>query len=317
MTKYTIKEIDKLPQEIEAKIHFSSREAWLNATDSVWPNSIIRLMVYQGETPLLYCPLQFIKKGPLKRAYTPLLTNYGGPFLLSQREHFHANSRQHKALLNELYLYLENNFNQIILFPYESDYRPALDLGWKESHRVVVESDLSKELPGEVLRIVRKAQKNGLSFGLEKSGEAFIDSYKHTFDRQKQNVPYAVEKMALLKSTLSELKLIENFVVSDSQGKELAFAGVINDPNSDVAELWWASSLPEAERLGAMHLLIEGLRENYKETHKWLDLGGVDYPTLAVFKEQFGHKFMTRCGLEKFQSAFVEGLMKLYTRINS
>ena len=97
----------------------------------------------------------------------------------------------------------------------------------------------------------------------------------------------------------------------------MAFAGVINNPNSDVVELWWACSLPEAERLGAMHLLIEGLRSHYKETHKRLDLGGVDYPSLAVFKEQFGHNFVSRCGLERYQNVFIETLMKAYTKFKT
>jgi hypothetical protein len=312
-------DICDLPELMPETGSVFAQDAWLQATAHAMPHALKLVRVFRGDSLRLILPLQIIKKGPFIKAFTPILSNYGGPYRMGEtRLHFNEDLRLQRQLNETLLKFLESQFHYSLIAPDAMDHRMALESGWKVLPRYTVECDLlkQKEYCTDARRMIKKAEKSNLSFGPEQDDSLFEEAYVRTFSSKGLGVPYDPNWVTALKTGLTKRGLLQNYTIRNAENKEIAFASVIPDEKNKNLILWYACSLPEADRTGAMYLLISGLIEEYTGSFNSFDIGGVDHGSLAGFKEHFADRLVVRHSAEYFRGSLIKAGMQAYTGIN-
>lgn len=289
--------------------------AWLEATRKALPFPLKVLKVYKGETFVAYLPLQFIERGGLSKAFTPILTFYGGPYFAAERrKYFNEDVKERYGILEGILEWLESHSHYCLLLPEEADVRPALERGWTCRPRYTVVnllgSESSLEFNRASLKSIRKAEGLGLVFG-ETAGEgAFEEAFARTFTRKGLSMKWKPRWAADLRRELTGTGLLEHLAVSTPEGKEIAFASVALDRYRKSAILWYSCSLAEADQTGAMHFMVRNLILRYRDRFETFDLCGADHRSLSEFKEKFANRLDARFSLEKYRGPMSRALLK-------
>lgn len=306
---------DHLPAE---ETVFAS-PAWLTATAKALP---FELKVLEGRREgklLCYLPLQIIRRGGLSKAFTPILTYYGGPYFLPPSDlRFHERVKLRYDLFAQALEWLNARFHYVLLTPDDADVRAGLDRNWISRPMTTVISRLTPEkapdLGGDTLRNVRKAEKAGLTLGPGKDEDGFGRAFARTFLRKGVAMAWKPEWALALRRELAAAGLMENLAVVSAEGREIAFASVALDRPRKRAVLWYSCSLEEADRTGAMHFLLHRLLQRYRAGYEVFDLCGADHRGLSEFKEKFGQELITRHGLEKYRGPVSRLLLGAFAR---
>ncbi|HKP94759.1 MAG TPA: hypothetical protein VJ385_03280 [Fibrobacteria bacterium] len=293
--------------------------AWLTATAKALP---FELKVLEGRKEgklACYLPLQIVRRGGLSKAFTPILTYYGGPYFpLAPGLRFHERAKLRYDLTAEALRWLDGRFHYLLLTPDDAEVRAGIDQGWDCRPRVTVLNRLraedGRDPGGDTLRNVRKAEKAGLTLGPGRDDEAFGRAFARTFARKGLAMRWKAEWAVALRRELTAAGLLENRSVISPEGREIAFASVALDRPRNRAVLWYSCSLEEADRTGAMHFLIQGLLDRYRADFEVFDLCGADHRGLSEFKEKFGHELFTRHALEKYRGPVSRALLGAFAR---
>jgi hypothetical protein len=296
---------------------------WLAATSRALPFPLRILKVYKGESFAAWLPVQEVSRGPFRKAFTPMLTFYGGPYFAGEpRKHFNEEVKQRYEILAALLARLEERAHYCMLLPEDIDVRPALERGWACTPRFTVINRLADPDCLEVNRAagknIRKAERLGLE--LRESVDAgagqgeFEAAFARTFARKGLAMSWQPRWAADLRRELAGSGLLENLAVATPEGKEIAFASVALDAHRDAAILWYSCSLAEADQAGAMHFLYHRLLERYRGRYGVFDLCGADHRSLSEFKEKFGRELAVRHCLEKYRGGFSKAALNLYAR---
>ncbi len=295
--------------------------AWLDATAKALPFELKVLEGRWGGELRCYLPLQIIRRGGLSKAFTPILTYYGGPYFLpAGDQRFHERVKFRYNLLSEALRWLNRRFHYVLLTPDDADVRAGLDLGWSCLPKTTVlnrlKSEGSMDLGGDAVRNVRKAEKAGLTLGPGKDEDGFRRAFERTFARKGLAMRWKPEWAVALRRELTAAGLLENLSVLTPQGAEIAFASVAPDRPLGRAVLWYSCSLPEADRNGAMPFLIQRLLERYRAGAGFevFDLCGADHRGLSEFKERFGQELMVRHSLERYRGPISRALLGAFAQ---
>jgi hypothetical protein len=296
--------------------------AWLTATAKAIPFELKVLEARRGGALMCYLPLQIVRRGGLSKAFTPILTYYGGPyFLFSSTHRFHERTKLRYDLLTEALIWLNKHFHYVQLTPDSIDVRAGIDQGWECRPKVTVINrnftENSSDFGGDLLRNVRKAEKAGLTFGPSQSEADFRTAFERTFLRKGLAMKWKAEWAVNLRRELTLADLLENRSVFSPQGKEIAFASVALDQQRDRAVLWYSCSLEEADQNSAMHFLLYNLLKLYSMNFKIFDLCGADHRSLAEFKEKFGNELHLRHSLEKYRNSASLALFGAFSRLRN
>ncbi|MDB5048224.1 MAG: hypothetical protein JWO30_1295 [Fibrobacteres bacterium] len=293
--------------------------AWLTATAKALPFELKVLEGRKGGKLLCYLPLQIIRRGGLAKAFTPILTYYGGPYFPPASDlRFHERTKLRYDLQAEALRWLGKRFHYVLLTPDDSDVRAGLDEGWDCRPKVTVVNRLksggSLDLGGDSLRNVRKAEKAGLTLGPSRDEDGFRKAFERTFLRKGLAMQWKPEWAVDLRRELTAAGLLENRSVLTAEGAEIAFASVALDRPRKRAVLWYSCSLREADRTGAMHFLLYRLLELYRADFEVFDLCGADHRGLSEFKEKFGQELIVRHSLEKYRGPVSRVLLGAFAR---
>ena len=309
---------DHLPQDGTV---FGS-PAWLSATARALPFEL-KVLEARAEGKLTgYLPLQVIRRGGLSRAFTPILAYYGGPYIIAPPDaRFHERTRLRYEATDALLSRAASEFHHVSLTPEDVDVRAGLDAGWESRPMFTVsnrlDSEASLDLGGDTLRNVRKAEKAALVFGPGRDEAGFAKAFTRTFARKGLAMAWKPDWATAMRRELAAAGLLANHAVSDAQGREIAFASVALDRPRKRAVLWYSCSLEEADKTGAMHLLMYRLLETYRTDYQVFDLCGADDRGLAGFKEKFARELSVRYGLEKWKGPGTRALMGAFTRVRA
>jgi hypothetical protein len=292
--------------------------AWLAATRKALPFELKVLEARKGGKLLCYLPLQFIRRGGMSKAFTPILTYYGGPYFpLPSDLRFHERAKLRYDVLAEVLHWLGERFHYVQLTPDDADVRAGLDAGWNCRPKATVlnrlRSEGSLDLGGDSLRNVRKAEKAGLTLGPGRDEEGFGRAFARTFERKGLDMQWRPEWAVALRRELTAAGLLDNRSVFSAAGKEIAFASVALDRPRKRAVLWYSCSLEEADRTGAMHYLLYHLLETYRAEFEVFDLCGADHRGLSEFKEKFAQEIQIRHGFEKYKGPVTKAVMGAFT----
>ena len=298
---------------------FGSAE-WLTATAKALPFDIRILEARQAGKLAGYLPLQVIRRGGMTRAFTPILAYYGGPYIPSADDlRFHERTKLRYEVTTALLARAAREFHHVSLTLDDPDVRAGLDAGWscRPMYTVVnrLDSDACLDLGGDTLRNVRKAEKAGLTFGPGRDEEGFAKAFARTFSRKGISMAWKPEWAKAMRRELSAAGLLANHAVSGADGREIAFASVALDKPRKRAVLWYSCSLEEADKTGAMHLLMFRLLEAYRGEYEVFDLCGADQRGLAGFKEKYAQELVVRHGIEKWKGPGTRALMGAFTRV--
>lgn len=302
--------------------------AWLEATRRALPFELKILKVYKGEALAAYLPLQFIERGGLVKAFVPILTFYGGPYLIpGRRMHFNEESRERFEILERILAWLETRSHYALLLPDSHDVRPALQRNWLIRPRYTVINRLSSanalEFNKDCRFNIRKAERLGLTFGpVDGSGShvAFEAAYARTFIRKGLSMKWKPRWAADLRREMTGTGLMEHWAVfsPEGEGKAIAFASMALDRVNKAAVIWCSCSLVEADGTGAMHFLMHNLILRYKsgDGFESFDLCGADNRSLSEFKEKFANRLVPRFALEKYRGPVTLALIKGFEILN-
>lgn len=287
-----------------------------------WPQTQIAVPASDPKIVLL---LQSYAKFGIRRAFAPIVCNYSGPFRIGEpRKHYDAETRLLRQLTEQCLQQIENQFDHITLNPEDWDLRVFKERGWEFSARWTAEHDYGQpvEQSPELRRSLRKAEENGLRVCALAPGETFTrfgEAYVRTFAEQGMAPPFAAAWIDNLVQALLERQWLEGFTVQTGAGEVLGYAAMVREPfgrpaqpQSKVWTLWYACSLPDADRRGGMSLLLHYLlEEGRRRGMDVFDLGGVDHPSLAFFKEHFANRLVQRFQVEWFRKPWVRWLIRL------
>jgi hypothetical protein len=294
--------------------------AWLEATRRALPAFPLKVLkVYKGETFVAYLPLQFIARGGWVKAFTPILTFYGGPYFISERrKYFNEDVKERYEILGSILAWLERHSHYSLLLPEECDARPALERGWQCLPRYTVvnllQSAASLEFNRASAKSIRKAEEAGLLIGETTGDGAFQAAFERTFVRKGLAMQWKPQWAADLRRELTGSGLMEHLAVRTPEGKEIAFASVALDTFRKSAILWYSCSLSEADATGAMHFMLRQLILRYREAYGTFDLCGADHRSLSEFKEKFANRLEARFSLEKYRGPISRLAMKGYAK---
>ncbi|MDB5103770.1 MAG: hypothetical protein JWP91_1459 [Fibrobacteres bacterium] len=296
--------------------------AWLAATREALPFELKVLEARKAGKLLCYLPLQFIRRGGMTKAFTPVLTYYGGPYFLMPPDlRFHEAAKIRYDALAGILAWLGRRYHYVQLTPDAADVRAGLDAGWECRPKATVlnrlRSDSSLDLGGDSMRNVRKAEKAGLTMGPGRDEGAFGRAFARTFERKGLGMPWRPEWAVALRRGLTAAGLLENRSVLSPEGKEIAFASVALDRPRERAVLWYSCSLEEADRTGAMHFLMYRLLEAYRADFEVFDLCGADHRGLSEFKEKFAQEIEIRHSFEKYRGPVTRAVMSAFTLARS
>lgn len=314
--KFKLELVDDLSGLPETAPVFGMR-AWLEATRKVMPFPLKVLKAFKGETFVAYLPLQFIERGGLGKAFTPIFTFYGGPYFVSdRRKYFNEDVKERYEILGAMLEWLERGCHYCILLPESQDVRPGLERGWICKPRYTVVNLLhapdSMEFNRACAKSIRKAESLGLRFGKSSGDGAFVEAFTRTFARKGLAMKWKPAWASDLRSTLADSGLLDSTSVRTAEGKEIAFASVALDRFRNSAVLWYSCSLAEADQSGAMHFLIRNLLDRYRNEFATFDLCGADHRSLSEFKEKFANRLEVRFSLERYRGPVSRILMKGY-----
>ncbi|MEO7424123.1 MAG: hypothetical protein ABI036_02985 [Fibrobacteria bacterium] len=294
--------------------------AWLEATRRALPAFPLKVLkVYKGETFVAYLPLQFIARGGLIKAFTPVLTFYGGPYFTAERrKYFNEDVKERYEILASILAWLESHSHYAMLLPESCDARPALERGWRCLPRYTVvnllKSGTSLEFNRASSKSIRKAEEAGLRLGETAGDGAFQTAFTRTFVRKGLAMKWKPQWATDLRRELTGSGLMEHLAVSTPEGKEIAFASVALDKLGKSAILWYSCSLAEADATGAMHFMLSELILRYRGEYETFDLCGADHRSLSEFKEKFANRLDARFSLEKYRGPISWLAMKGYEK---
>ncbi len=333
-----VESLDAVPDARAAESVFASRE-WLQATRAALP---FELRVAEGRESggaspgklRCYLPLHIIRRAGLSRAFTPILNYYGGPYhFLPADARFHERTKVRYDAEASLLRFLMESFHHVSLTPLACDPRAAADLGWTLAPKATVVARLDSpavpELPGDVVRNANKARKAGLRLDVSHDDDGFARAFARTFARKGLGMAWKPEWAVAMRRALTAAGLMENHAIVDAQGTEIAFASVALDLARRSAVLWYSCSLPQADKTGAMHFLLQSLIGLYRGragsgqsaesgesagAFATFDLCGADQRGLAEFKEKFAQALELRYALDKYRGPAVKIMMKAFTQ---
>lgn len=270
--------------------------------------------------------LQSYSRFGIRRAFPPFLATASGPFRLGEpRKHWDAENRLVRESTNALLGYLEKSFDHVLLYPANWDMRVFYERGWRLQPRWTVSHQhaLHSEFGPEVRRPLRRAQEAELRLvpwqGHNNSGtdlwSRFGEAFARTFHKQNIPLPGSLNATVNLMEGLLKNGGLEGWCVVDKNTTPQAYALMVNPPDSGVWTMWYACSLPDAEKSQAMPFLIhELILESSRRGNLSFDLGGVDYSQLAFFKEHFGNNLIQKFEAHWFRSKIVAALWNIYNK---
>jgi hypothetical protein len=231
----------------------------------------------------------------LRYVRAPLATPYLGPIVRQDpRSKPDRQTAQAVAVMEGLIEYLEEHFDVFALetHPALLDLRPFFWADWNVTPVYTYYFDLT-DLPGagqricrEHSRMIRRAERAGVSLDRRSDFETFYRLYLATYDRQDKLLEYPKSTYRQVVEEYDRAGLVRWFFARHEGRDVAAFITVVDGP---VAYAWLCGGDPSALQLGVNQFLHwSTVEQSAAEGCRTYDYLGALSRTVAMFKSQFG-----------------------------
>jgi hypothetical protein len=171
------------------------------------------------------------------------------------------------------------------------DARPFAWSGWDTEPRYTYVLDVTSELQltDSVRRHLRKCRESGCTFTSEWDFDAFVSVFDQTRERQGFGIRLGAERFRSLANGLHDDGLAWMGSARSPAGETLSSQIVLSIPGTAGAYMWTAGTRPDQLSSGvSAWLMVEIAAEAGRRGHRYWDLCGADYPSIARFKSELG-----------------------------
>ena len=298
-----------------------STSTWLTAGASAAGGEPVMLGVWDEDNFIVGVSFVEIKRGPLKKASSPVITPYGGFIYNIDSDNLRSDTESLQLLCAEkLINHLQKKYNYIsfVHSPGFVDIRPFSWQNWKESVRYTYLLDITDtdklwgRLRDRARKKIRRAE-NSLVIGDSIDTEEIGHMYESIFRARNTDPPVSREIVTSMVSNLRESGLVKITTALESNGETIAVLALALDKNT--VYTWVGATYPEKNYTGADSLLIWNAIKNNSDTHKYLDMMGANIPSIAFFKKGFGGILTPYYVTERYSSPMSRTAFQTYSKM--
>ena len=227
-------------------------------------------------------------------------------------------SQKKIIMLVDGYLNKKYNYFALQLEPSIKDTRPFLWLGLKSSVNYTYEIDLSnikdiwEKIDKDAKYEINKAKKSNVDVSQSTSIDKFLILYEKTFMKQNLKAPINKDFIKKMFEILSKKNKCRLYLAKTSEDAIISGALVVWDHKQPYYLL--AASDPGIN-IGGNYLLLWHVIEDMSKKFNKMDLVGANIPNIIKFKREFATNLVSYHTVEKYSSAFIRLLHKLYIAI--
>jgi hypothetical protein len=241
------------------------------------------------------------RKGPFRRAYTPIVSAWGG--FLAGRSESNRTSMQEKhrhKIYEELLAYSMKTYDIVSLSHGHDmfDMRPFIRHGWdvdvRYTYRIPLEGldtengvdNAFRSFDSNIRKNLKKAQ-SALAIGEPVSAGDFMSLYAEVFKEKGMAPPLRVNSLERFIAELNRTEYAEIITVREKSTDEHAVNSFFVVHAAGEAYILYVVADPEYYRLNGATLLYWEAMQHYAESCDTLDLVGANIPSVAQFKRSF------------------------------
>ena len=272
---------------------FSSR-VWLHAAPGMVGASVDHWVLLKGQEWIACVAVPFrrpfgrtLYRGLPLAAYSSVLyrAGAGGTPSSLESERLEATRTLAKALARHYRLV------SLMLMPSIDDVRAWQWEGWRAVPRYTCTLDLTS--PGRpadsVRRHVRKCAEAGVTFDREWDLEKFWSIFDETRERQGFGSSLSRTSFFALAQALGDAGVAWMATARSASGEPVSSQIVLSVPGTPGAFMWVAGTRGAHLASGvSAWLMLEIAAEAARRGHRYWDLCGADYPSIARFKRELG-----------------------------
>ncbi len=298
-----------------------SSSAWLDAAATAQGGAPVRLGVLADGFLIGGAGFVEVRKGPLRKATTPVLTPSGGflyaPFTGTKPT---EGESRNAAAAGAMIEYLTPRYGYIFLShdPRAADVREFLWRGFSSTVRYTYVLDIREpdrvwdRMERRVRTVVRNAESSLSLDGPISVGE-FGKLYERTYRDRDNTPPLPRSQVEAFTQGILVAGLGEMRTVRDASGEPVAAMVFAFDRRSAYALV--SGTIPSRNPSGASSLLFWDAVRRYGGGRERLDLVGANLRNIAFFKKGFGGTLTPYFVTERYGSSTTRALFSLYTRL--